>query len=227
MPAILPDRLICPMLHGFNRSLNRVKNQNPSHAPAPGQACMGRWLSSLMTHTACSPGVGSRCWPKLSAGRSEGSSPSDAKDRALHTCIRQVRVDLDHDAVMRIGGKAPRRQAHSLRWRTSHACLGSPPPRIVIGAAVRATRRRNRLLAICFPAGCSRRCTQDDTPRASPVVTSCHNATSSLRASATIMVLRVAPRASAVRARYHWARGECLEICVRGAAPHCFEPSAR
>ena len=165
MPAIPPDRLICPMLHGFNRSLNRVKNQNPSHAPAPGQACMGRWLSSLMTHTACSPGVGSRCWPKLSAGRSEGSSPSDAKDRALHTCIRQVRVDLDHDAVMRIGGKAPRRQAHSLRWRTSHACLGSPPPRIVIGAAVRATRRRNRLLAICFPAGCSRRCTQDDTPR--------------------------------------------------------------
>jgi hypothetical protein len=66
---------------------------------------------------------------------------------------------------MRIGGKAPRRQAHSLRRRASHACLGSPPPRIVIGAAVRATRRRNRLSAISFPAGCSRRCTQDDTLR--------------------------------------------------------------
>ena len=88
-----------------------------------------------------------------------------ARKIALHTCIRQVRVDLDHDAVMRIGGKAPRRQAHSLRRRASHACLGSPPPRIVIGAAVRATRRRNRLSAISFPAACSRRCTQDDTLR--------------------------------------------------------------
>src|SRR3954470_8476615 len=44
------------------------------------------------------------------------------------------------------------------------------------------------------------------TPRGtSPVVTSCHSAMSSLRASATIIVLRVAPRASAVRARYHCA----------------------
>jgi hypothetical protein len=49
-----------------------------------GQACMGRWLSSVMTHTAFSPGVGSRCWPKPSAGRSEGSSPAGAKDRATH-----------------------------------------------------------------------------------------------------------------------------------------------
>jgi hypothetical protein len=39
----------------------------------------------------------------------------------------------------------------------------------------------------------------------SPVVTMRHNAMSSLRASATIIVLRVVPRASAVRARYHCA----------------------
>src|SRR5437870_11131646 len=40
-------------------------------------------------------------------------------------------ADPNHDAVMRIGGEAPRRQAHSLRRRASHACLGSPPPRII------------------------------------------------------------------------------------------------
>jgi hypothetical protein len=110
----------------------------------------------------------SRCRVSVLA-KAVPDDPRGARQRArkiaLHTCIRQVRVDLDHDAVMRIGGKAPRRQAHSLRRRASHACLGSPPPRIVIGAAVRATRRRNRLSAISFPARCSRRCTQDDTLR--------------------------------------------------------------
>ena len=39
----------------------------------------------------------------------------------------------------------------------------------------------------------------------SPVVTMRHSAMSSLRASATIMVLRVPPRVCAVRARYHCA----------------------
>jgi hypothetical protein len=39
----------------------------------------------------------------------------------------------------------------------------------------------------------------------SPVLTKLHNATSSFLARATIMVLRMLPRASAVRARYHWA----------------------
>jgi hypothetical protein len=35
---------------------------------------------------------------------------------------------------MRINGELPGRRAHSLRRRESHACLGSPPPRIVINA---------------------------------------------------------------------------------------------
>jgi hypothetical protein len=39
----------------------------------------------------------------------------------------------------------------------------------------------------------------------SPVVTMRHSAISSFLASATIRVLRVPPRASAVRARYHCA----------------------
>ena len=54
-------------------------------------------------------------------------------------------ADPDHDAVIRIGvglqptgltrGEAPRRRAHSLRRRASHACLGSPPTRTVLGIA--------------------------------------------------------------------------------------------
>src|SRR5260370_28419485 len=56
-------------------------------------------------------------------------------------------ADPNHDAVMRIGvglqptgltrGEAPRRRAHSLRRRASPACLGSPPPRTVMGHRVR------------------------------------------------------------------------------------------
>jgi hypothetical protein len=34
-------------------------------------------------------------------------------DRAPRTCIRQTREGRNHDAVMRIGGEAPRRRAHS------------------------------------------------------------------------------------------------------------------
>ena len=42
----------------------------------------------------------------------EGSSPSGA-EIAPQTCIRPIREDRNHDAVMRIGGEAPRRRAHS------------------------------------------------------------------------------------------------------------------
>src|SRR5215831_12166342 len=42
----------------------------------------------------------------------EGSSPSGASI-AAQTCIRSIREDRNHDAVMRIGGEAPRRRAHS------------------------------------------------------------------------------------------------------------------
>ncbi len=72
------------------------------------------------------------------------------------------RWDPDHDAVMRIGGKAPRRQAHSLRRRASHACLGSPPPRIVINALpVLATGAEFLGIALMSTGRLLRR-TQDD-----------------------------------------------------------------
>ena len=43
------------------------------------------------------------------------------RSRAPRPCIRQIpRGDLNHDAVMRIGGEAPRRQAHSFFRHRSH-----------------------------------------------------------------------------------------------------------
>src|SRR6478672_10951014 len=67
-----------------------------------------------------------------------GDHPRGARHRARRSRYTLVfgrsGADLDHDAVMRIGGEAPGRQAHSLGRRDSHACLGSPPPRIVMGS---------------------------------------------------------------------------------------------
>ena len=45
-------------------------------------------------------------------------------------CGRSVRI-LTHDAVMRIGGKAPGRRAHSRRRHLCHVSCRFPPPRIV------------------------------------------------------------------------------------------------
>ena len=79
---------------------------------------------------------------------------------------------------------------------------GFPPPRIVIGSrAVKPARAPNGQV-------CRSELFQDagrkTTPSSgSPVVTKRQSAMSSLRASATIMVLRVPTRLSAVRARYH------------------------
>src|SRR6266536_2243754 len=137
--------------------------------------------------------------------RSEGSSPSGASI-APQTCIRLIREDQNHDAVIRIGGEAPRRRPHSkprfedhVQYRVvatsdRHLQLGIDTrtncrTSVVPGhsQAIHVAGRRSR------PAG------------ASPVVTSRQSAMRSLRASATIMVLRVPPRASAVRLRYHSA----------------------
>jgi hypothetical protein len=43
----------------------------------------------------------------------EGELAIVRADRAPRTCIRPTREDRNHDAVMRIGGEAPRRRAHS------------------------------------------------------------------------------------------------------------------
>jgi hypothetical protein len=71
----------------------------------------------------------------------------------------------DHDAAMRIDGEVPGRRAHSLRRRESHACLGSPPPRIVINAPSIRTMGVGFFGAASLSTGCSRRGTEDDAVR--------------------------------------------------------------
>jgi hypothetical protein len=63
--------------------------------------------------------------------KSEGSSPLGRSLFAPQTCIRSVRLDPDHDAVIRIGGEAPGRRAHSRRRHLCHVRCRAPPPRIV------------------------------------------------------------------------------------------------
>src|SRR3981081_3227496 len=65
-------------------------------------------------------------WDDLRGARQLG-----AEHRATYLYSVDPR-DLDHDAVMRIGGRAPERWAHSTRRPESHSWFGSPPPRIVI-----------------------------------------------------------------------------------------------
>jgi hypothetical protein len=107
-----------------------------------------------------------------------------------------------HDAVMRIGGEAPRRRAHSKPRREGHSptsgcrCLGPS------SAAERQCDVRLQQLNGAYAAGRSRR-----PAGVSPVVASRHNTMSSLRASATIIVLRVPPRPSDARFQNHSVRG--------------------
>jgi hypothetical protein len=55
-------------------------------------------------------------------------------DLAPHTCIRSVRLDRDHDAVMRIGGKAPGGGPILSVGISARFEYGFPPPRIVNSA---------------------------------------------------------------------------------------------
>src|SRR5438270_7366359 len=65
-----------------------------------------------------------RCRPvdkrRLCIGRSEGRSPTGAQLRATYLYSVDPK-DLDHDAVMRIGGRAPERWAHSTSRLESHS----------------------------------------------------------------------------------------------------------
>src|SRR5271166_2769755 len=112
--------------------------------------------------------------------------------------------DPDHDAAMRVGGEAPGRQSHSQKRHRSQGILREPPPRIVIGvsscgATSAETVDFSHNLSLSHDA--LRRMTPCGT---SPVVTNRHSAMSSLRASATIMVLRFLP--AAMFCRYHCAK---------------------
>src|SRR5262245_1993518 len=99
---------------------------------------------------------------------------------------------------MRIGGEAPRRRTHSRkRWQTPWPASGGRH----LGSSSEAddifVRFRETLP---IPSHAARNMTP---PGTSPVVTRRHKAISSLRARATISVLRFLPALS-VRVRYHW-----------------------
>src|SRR5437016_12955808 len=78
-------------------------------------------------------------------GGSEGSSPLGA-DLAPHTCIRSVRWDPDHDAVMRIGGKAPGGGPILSVGISAMFEYGFPPPRIVNSAVRLKSQREHRMV---------------------------------------------------------------------------------
>ena len=64
------------------------------------------------------------------------------RSRAPRPCIRQIpRGDLNHDAVMRIGGEAPRRQAHSFFRHRSH---GDTTGHCHLGSSSHSSRQKAR-----------------------------------------------------------------------------------
>ena len=114
-----------------------------------------------------------------------GSLPAGADHRA--TTLYSVGAKRpDHDAVMRIGGEAPRRRTHS-RNRCQHQGL------LRVTATSDHHRKPTMLSSVSkspllpIPAHAARNTTPAGT---SPVVTSRHRAISNLRARATIIVLR-------------------------------------
>jgi hypothetical protein len=103
---------------------------------------------------------------------------------------------------MRIGGEAPGRRVHSAQRLESHGFYdGSPPPRIVIGRPEDGPPNLVILLSVLRFAIVAYDAERKTMPSdSSPVVTKRQRAMSSFRANATIIVLRVLPRPSAVRA---------------------------
>ena len=193
--------------------------------PRPRNPCMGRCLSSKFLHGLISlfDQAGDHLlvrrpdpyWPSLFAAagyvgwsncpalwptgdKSEGSSPSGA-EIAPRPCIRSIRGDRNHDAVMRIGGEAPGGGPilHSgLEAMGYHrVTTTSDRHRQPLAWAAKAVIQLSSIGALAQDAG--RKTTPCGT---SPVATRRQRAMRSLRASATIIVLRVLPRPSDVRA---------------------------
>src|SRR5215203_1246451 len=147
------------------------------------------------------------CW----AERRLRANPRGVRHRALviapQPCIRWASWGPNHDAAMRISGEAPGRRVQSEQRLSGHSLVrrtatSDHPRQLTTGTPMSAEASRPGPLGpVAHDAG--RRTTPSG---ASPVVTKRHKAIKSFRARATIMVLRVPPRASAVRARYHCAR---------------------
>ena len=117
---------------------------------------------------------------------------------APQPCIRQVVGNPGHDAVIRIGSEAPGGGPILESGVERHGLL-----RVAATSdhdRIQRTARRAPKACRVLPCYAARITTPAGT---SPVDTKRHRAMRSLRASATIMVLRVPRRAFAVRSRYH------------------------
>ena len=91
----------------FARLLRAAAVKGGRRAIAKRLALDGREHSSRLARPARTPvRLATETIPR-------GSSPIVRADCAPRTCIRPTREDRNHDAVMRIGGEAPRRRAHS------------------------------------------------------------------------------------------------------------------
>jgi hypothetical protein len=123
-------------------------------------------------------------------GMTIGGEPAFGRGSiAPRPCIRWVQ-DPNHDALMRIGGEAPRRRTHSFSRHESQGGRSGPrhlepssAPALEAGWAETVGR------FLCNPAHKAGRRTMPSG--IAPSRTSRHRAISSLRASATIIVLRV------------------------------------
>ena len=89
---------------------------------------------------------------QLEAIRSEGSSPFSADHRAAYLYSVGPR-DPNHDAVIRIGGEAPGRRAHSPYGVDTMRYGGWPPPRIGLKPCYIFCIR---LRLACWSSRCSR-----------------------------------------------------------------------
>src|SRR5262249_36842181 len=111
--------------------------------PAASNRCRAQGLSRLAVaptsphmpampgHTWTAPSTTARSlWSGMTMSRGARLWRTDHRAATLYSVGRN---DPDHDAVLRIGSEAPRRQAHSAQRHESHGFCGTPPPRTVIG----------------------------------------------------------------------------------------------
>src|SRR5947208_9028733 len=102
----------------FSFAAERSDGQGWLKAIAKRLALDGREHSGRLVRSG---EAGLWCWDSLSRYVSVGNGRRYRGELAIRrtfapqTCIRSIREDHHHDAVMRIGGEAPRRRAHMSR----------------------------------------------------------------------------------------------------------------
>ena len=135
-------RFFVPAKH---RSAPRAAAVNTGRRPPPKAARSG---VDGREHGATLAKPGTLFAPYLitaSGSRTNRGEPAVGRESSRRDLVfGWVRLDPDHEAVIRFKGEAPGRRAHSLVGIAAMGQVVSPPPRIVISAVrERATDRRN------------------------------------------------------------------------------------